>query len=223
MINWKKLLNLSSAKNDKIIAWYASSFLILGVFLKLTTELLEHKNFKSIDEPILQFIANHIRTPALHGTAVDITALGSPALISIFTIIGLVSLLNKKDKMGALFLALNVIIATLWMAVLKNIIARERPTIIPRLIEIDGLSYPSGHSLVSTATYLTLAFLVCRHIQSKALIATVLISTAIIVSLISFSRLYLGVHYPSDVFSGMLFGTSLVLGMTALFKHFAPQ
>jgi undecaprenyl-diphosphatase len=159
----------------------------------------------------------------LNGTAVDITALGSPALISLFTIIGLVTLTIKKDKMGALFLALNVIGSTLWMSVLKNIIARNRPTIIPRLIEVEGLSYPSGHSLVSTATFLSLAFLLCRHIHSKKLITSVLISTGFIIFLVAFSRLYLGVHYPSDVISGILFGISWVLWLTALFKTFSRQ
>lgn len=223
MINWNKYLNLSSPKNIKLLLWFSGAFLFLAFFLKLTSELLEQKNFKSIDEPILLFIANNIRTPNLTGTAIDITALGSPALISIFTIIGLVSLNIKKDRMGALFLALNVIGATLWMSLLKNIIARKRPNIIPRLIEVSGLSYPSGHSLVSTATYLSIAFLVCRHLQSKSLMAMVLASTGLIILLVAFSRLYLGVHYPSDVFSGMLFGISWVLWLTALFKTFSTS
>lgn len=198
--------------------WFAGAFLFLGFFLKLTSELLEHKNFASIDVPILQFIEHNIRTPLLNGVAVDITALGSASLISIFTIIGLVSLTIKKDKQGALFLACNVIGATLWMAVLKNLIGRQRPNIIPRLIEVSDQSYPSGHSLVSTATYLAIAFLVCRHLRSKRLISVVLGFAGFIILLIAFSRLYLGVHYPSDVISGMLFGLSWVLWVSAIFK-----
>lgn len=221
MINWNKYLNLSSPKNVKLLLWFTGAFLFLAFFIKLTAELLEKRHFRTVDEPLLLFIAEHIRSPNLNGLAVDITALGSPALISLFTIIGLVSLFVKKDRMGALFLALNVIGATVWMAILKNIIARPRPLVIPRLIEVSGQSYPSGHSLVSTATYLAIAFLVCRHIHSKKLIAFVLLATGFILFLIAFSRLYLGVHYPSDVTSGMLFGISWVLGLTALFKTLA--
>lgn len=221
MINWNKYLNLSSPRNNKLILWFSGAFLFLGLFLKLTSELLEHKNFKTIDEPILLFIAKHIRTPTLNGIAVDITALGSATCLSIFTLIGLVVLFVKKDRMGALFLALNVIGATAWMGIFKTLIARERPLIIPRLIEVEGLSYPSGHALVSTATFFSIAFLVCRHLHSKTLISTVLISTALIVLLIAFSRLYLGVHYPSDVTSGILLGLAWVLGLTAVFKSFS--
>jgi undecaprenyl-diphosphatase len=223
MINWNKYLNLSSPRHNKTLLWFAAAFLFLAFFFKLTSELFEHNKLESIDKQILLFIADKIRTPALNSIAVDITALGSPVLISTFTIIGLVSLFVKKDRIGALFLALNVIGATLWMAFLKNYIGRERPNIIPHLIEISDRSYPSGHSLVSTATYFAIAFLVCRHIVSKKLIAVVLTSTATIVLFIAFSRLYLGVHYPSDVLSGLLFGISWVLALTAVFKAFSKS
>ncbi len=222
MINYSKYLNLTSSKNIKLLLWFSGAFLFLGLFLKITSELLE-KNLRSIDEPILLFIGNNIRTPSLNGTAVDITALGSPALIGLFTIIGLVTLFVKKDRVGAAFLSLNVIGATLWMAVLKTIIARERPNVIPRLIEVTDHSYPSGHSLVSTATYFAIAFLVCRHIKSKALITAILSTTGLVVLFIAFSRLYLGVHYPSDVFSGIFFGISWVLFLTAIFKTYSTH
>lgn len=223
MINWNKYLNLSSPKNINLILWFSGACLLLGFFLKLTSELITANNFHSVDVPILQYIALHIRSPELNGTAVDITALGSPSILGLTTIIALASLLIKKDKMGALFLGLNVIGATLWMSLLKNVIARERPNIIPRLIEVDGMSYPSGHSLVSTATYLAIAFLVCRHIHSKKLISLVLSFTVSVVMLIAFSRLYLGVHYPSDVVSGIFFGASWVLWLTAFFKTFSKK
>lgn len=223
MINPSKYFNLSTHKNIKLLLWFSAAISLLGLFTKLTSDLLEKKNFNTIDEPILLFIGSHIRTPILNGTAVDITALGSPALIGLFTIIGLVTLFVKNDRIGAAFLSLNVIGATLWMAILKNLIARERPNIIPRLIEVTDHSYPSGHSLVSTATYLSIAFLLSRHIKSKKLIFSVLAFTALVVFLIAFSRLYLGVHYPSDVFSGILFGTSWVLFLTAMFKTFSPH
>jgi undecaprenyl-diphosphatase len=89
------------------------------------------------------------------------------------------------------------------------------------LIEISGLSYPSGHSLVSTATYLSIAFLFYRRIDSKFLKILTLGMAGLIIFFIGFSRIYLGVHYPSDVLSGILFGISLVLWLIALFKSFS--
>jgi undecaprenyl-diphosphatase len=223
MVNLNKLLNFASPKYNKILLWISASFLFFALFLKLTFEVLKHKGLTEIDAPILLFISTNIRTPHLTETAIDITALGSPPLISLFTIIGLIILFVKKDRFAALFLAINVIGATAWMAFLKNLIARERPQIIPRLIEISGLSYPSGHSLVSSATSLTFAFLIGREIKSKKLLVTIFSFAFLIIFTIGFSRLYLGVHYPSDVLSGICFGLSWVLFITAIFKIFSKN
>ena len=187
----------------------------------MTFELMKEQSFKNIDESILIFIAKHLRTEFFTKIAVGITTLGSPALLLFFNTGYLINLFIKKDKLAALFLAMNVICATIWMFILKNIIARERPHIVPRLIKFTGLSYPSGHSLVSTATYLSIAFLFCRHVNSKIIRIIILCLTAFIILLIGFSRLYLGVHYPSDVLGGIIFGISLVLWSTAFFKSFS--
>lgn len=217
--NWTK--NIFTLKKMKIILCFFGSYLFLGFFLKITLEIIKGQSFKNRDESILLFIANHFRTQTLTEIAVNITALGSPALISFFTIISFVILLIKKDKLGILFLAINVIGSSLWMILLKNVVARDRPNIVPRLIEITGLSYPSGHSLVSTATYLSMAFLFYRRTDSRFLKLMVLLLAGLIISLIAFSRIYLGVHYPSDVLSGIIFGLSFFLWLTALFKSFS--
>jgi undecaprenyl-diphosphatase len=218
MFNWIKFFKSQTPKTIKLFILFAGSYLFLGFFLKLTFLLIKEHHFEAIDVPILQFIALHFRTPVLTEAMVDITALGSPSIISLLTIIGLVTLVIRKDRASALFLAVNVIGATLWMAILKNAIARERPQVIPRLIEISGNSYPSGHTLVSTATYLSIAFLLCKKIRARSSRIIILSFASFIILEVGFSRLYLGVHYPSDVFSGMLFGVSFVLWLTALFE-----
>ncbi|MBC7537683.1 MAG: phosphatase PAP2 family protein [Bacteriovorax sp.] len=223
MIQWNKYLNLSSPKNNKLILWFAGAFFFLALFIKFTSEVFEDNKIQNIDQSILLYIGTNLRHTLLNGLAVDITALGSPALISLVTLITMGALLTAKDRIGALYLFLAVSGGTLWMSVLKKFVGRPRPQIISHLVEVEGLSYPSGHSLVSTVTYLTLAILVCRHIKSYKVISVVLVTATLIISLIAFSRLYLGVHYPSDVFSGMLFGISWVLMLTAFFKTFTGK
>lgn len=220
MIQWNKYSNFSSPQNNKILLWFAGAFFFLALFIKFTAEVFEDSGIQNIDQSILLYIGINLRHPFLNGIAVDITALGSPAIITMISLIAIGTLFISKDRSGALYLFLAVSGGTLGMAVLKKFTARPRPQIISHLVEVQGLSYPSGHSLVATVTYLALALLVCRHLKSYKIITLVLITTTLIISLISFSRLYLGVHYPSDVLSGMLFGISWVLMLTAFFKMF---
>ena len=107
----------------------------------------------------------------------------------------------------------------------KGIIARPRPSIIPQLIHASGFSYPSGHAITSSAIYLTMAILACRHFKEIRARVILLMLAGIMIALISFSRIYLGVHYPSDTMSGALIGLAWALFMASLFAktHFAPK
>jgi undecaprenyl-diphosphatase len=97
--------------------------------------------------------------------------------------------------------------------------------VIPQLVHASGFSYPSGHSITSSAIYLTMAILACRHFQSMSSRIVLLALAGLMIALISFSRIYLGVHYPSDTMSGALMGLAWALFMAALFAktHFAPK
>ncbi len=218
MINWNKHLNFSSAKNNKLLFWFAGASFFMALFIKFTAEVFEDDKILKIDNSILTFIGSHLRYPFFNGIAVDITAMGSPTVITIVSITAISALIFAKDRLGAIYLFLTVSGATILMAVLKFFIARPRPQIITHLVEVQGLSYPSGHSLIATATYLAIALLVCRYIKSIKKIVLLLLLTMLLISLIALSRLYLGVHYPSDVMSGIFFGISWVLLLTAIFK-----
>jgi undecaprenyl-diphosphatase len=223
MIQWNKYLNLTYSKNNKRILWFAGSIFFLALFIKFTSEVFEDNKIPDIDKSILLYIDANLRYPFLNGIAVDITALGSAALISLVSILTMGGLLIAKDQIGALYLFLAVTGGTIWISTLKNYMARPRPEIISHLVEVAGLSYPSGHTLVSTITYLAIAHIVSRHIKSLKVISIVFLIAAFIIVLIAFSRLYLGVHYPSDILSGLLFGVSWNLMLTALFKTFSRK
>lgn len=220
MIQWNKYLNLSPSKKNKLLLWVAGAFFFWALFIKFTLEVFEDQKIQNIDQSILQYIGTHLRSPLFNGAVVDITSLGSPSLITLVALIAIGTLLIAKDRIGALYLFLAISGGTLWTAIIKKFMARPRPQIISHLVEVQGQSYPSGHTLVATITYLALALLVCRHLKSYKVILLVLTTAFAIILLIAFSRLYLGVHYPSDVLSGLLFGISWVLMLTAFFKIF---
>jgi undecaprenyl-diphosphatase len=84
-------------------------------------------------------------------------------------------------------------------------------------VEVSGFSYPSGHSLAATSFYLLLMFLAWQYYTSWRSRVVLLGCTALLIGAVCFSRLYLGVHYPSDLVSGMCFGAAWVFLLTSYF------
>lgn len=204
------------------MSFVALASLAVGLFIKLTWELKEDSDLGRIDETILILIGK-LRLTALNGPMVDVTAIGSATVAFFICLIGIVILWLERDRRGAVFFLISVAGAGVWSTIIKLLVHRERPTIIPRLVEVADFSYPSGHTIVSTATFLTLALLASRHFTNwRARVILFLMATALI-GLIAFSRLYLGAHYPSDVLSGVLLGTAWSFGLAAVFFSRSSQ
>jgi undecaprenyl-diphosphatase len=163
-----------------------------------------------------------IRVPWLTAIAVDVTALGSITLVTLFAALMFVVLLALRNRIGALQLAIASIGAAFWTEVTKNIIERARPEVIPRLVEVSGSSYPSGHSLAATSTYFTIAILVGHRLESAPARIAILAMAGLMIVLVAFSRVYLGVHYPTDVAGGVALGGAwgfFVAGTFSLIGH----
>jgi undecaprenyl-diphosphatase len=99
---------------------------------------------------------------------------------------------------------------------LKMIAARPRPDAVPALVYAVGFSFPSGHALTGTAMYVTLVFLASRYLRVQSQRRILLFATTGIVGAIAFSRVYLGVHYPTDIIAGILMGAGWALLMDSL-------
>jgi undecaprenyl-diphosphatase len=197
-----------SSREKRLPLWLGAASLSFGIFVKITSELLEHE-VRGLDSSILTAVAK-MRRPWLTGIAVDITALGSITLVTLISAIALCILLSLKDRPAAWQLFLNSVGAGIWTELTKNIIERARPEEVTHLVQDSGFSYPSGHSLASASLYLTVAILAGHHLPTKGRVLVFCLA-AIIVSLVGMSRVYLGVHYPSDVASGVLLGAAWAL------------
>ena len=137
-----------------------------------------------------------------------ITIIADTYQSAIITILIVAFLYIKKYYREALFLAITMSACGIAMPLLKNIFSRERPDFY-RLIEISGYSFPSGHTTSATTMYLTLAIVVLS-IMNK-LNKYFIFSIAVIgIVIIGSSRIYLGVHYPTDVMAGICLGISIV-------------
>ncbi|PJB52608.1 MAG: PA-phosphatase, partial [Bdellovibrio sp. CG_4_9_14_3_um_filter_39_7] len=143
-----------------------------------------------------------------NGSALDITAMGSPTLCLLISAITVALLWINQRKRELVYFITVSLGAGIWSVIIKNIIERARPQGIPVLIHVEGFSYPSGHTLAATSIYLSLAFILNKNFKFKYSCPFFFSLSVILFSLVGFSRIYLGVHYPSDALSGVFFGSA---------------
>ncbi|MFT3666264.1 phosphatase PAP2 family protein [Piscinibacter sp.] len=184
--------------------------LLVGGFIILTSEVREalageKELIGLIDQTLLALAVEH-RTPALNGVAVDITALGSAAGLSI--LIGFVCLFfllgGRRTAVAHMLLAAAG--AAGLTAALKFYFERSRPDVSLRLVDVQGFSYPSGHSLASAAIYFTCAILVTKPFGEQPRRWLLWAFFLALIAAIGFTRIYLGVHFFSDVVAGIMLG-----------------
>jgi undecaprenyl-diphosphatase len=159
----------------------------------------------TLDRAILVAIGKW-RSPVLNRAATDVTSLGSPTVAIMFAVVSFTVLWVLRDRIGAARVITATVGAQIWVQIIKRILERPRPTILPYLVEFSGFSFPSGHTLVATAAYGTLAAVLCRHVRGSGARIAISIPFWTVVILVALSRVYLGVHYPSDTAGGVLMG-----------------
>ena len=199
----------------RVAAWSGAIALAVGAFLVITHETIIEREGATVDRTILLWGAR-LRTPRLTGIMVDLTALGSPTLVTLFTVVTFAVLIVLRDRRGALHLVVASIGTWIWTSATKGLIEKARPTEVEHLVQVSGYSYPSGHSLAAAALYLTMAIVAGTQLRAAASKAVLFAGASLMVALVAISRVYLGVHYPSDVLSGIALGTAWALILAAL-------
>jgi undecaprenyl-diphosphatase len=195
------------------------SLVLIGVVLLITTlagEVLEG-NTLEFDKRLLQALrkADNPSQPIgpawLELAAFDLTALGGPTVLGL-TVCAVVGFLVLQGLYrNALFVFLASMGGWLLNDVLKEFFARPRPTIVPHLRQVMSLSFPSGHALTSAAVFLTLGALLMRVAERRIVKFYCMFVAMVATLLVGVTRVYLGVHYPTDVLAGWLIGLSWAL------------
>ncbi len=153
-------------------------------------------------------LAQPIGPPWLPGMVRDITSLGSTAVLTLLTIAVVGYLLMDGKRATALLVVAAVGGGAVVSNLLKFGIERPRPELVSHLVDVRSSSFPSGHAMVSAVTYLTLGALLAR-VQPRRRIKAYLLSIAVGTTLlVGMSRVYLGVHWPTDVLAGWCAGAA---------------
>ncbi len=136
----------------------------------------------------------------------DITALGGYTVLSIVTFSTAAYLWMAGQRRVAFFVVVAAAGAVLWVTLLKLGFDRPRPDLVPHIMSAETPSFPSGHSTAAAAIYLMLGALLARF-QTRRLLRLFFVGLAVAITvLVGFSRVYLGVHWPSDVVAGWTLG-----------------
>ena len=199
-----------------VLAGVLVLFVCLFVTFELTGEVVEGDT-QSFDERVLRALRdpNDPSTPIgphwLRIAALDITSLGSGIVLGLAVAAITGFLLLQGMTRTALFILAASVGGWILNNGLKELFGRARPAVVPHLSEVASLSFPSGHAMTSAAVYLTLGVLLMRLVERPitkfycfgvAMLATILIGS---------TRVYLGVHYPTDVLAGWLIGFAWAL------------
>jgi undecaprenyl-diphosphatase len=194
----KILINLFILVTALLVFTYVAKEVVSGEsrgFDEMTLNYLRHDGKIMTDEQTW-----------LTGMMIDITALGGATIIFMITAAVVFYLLIQKQYE---FMWL-ILIATIGGAIiafgLKELFARERPPLMFHLLPVKSMSFPSGHAMMSSVVYLTQGALLAKVQSNKNLRIYILLAAMILVFLIGISRIYLGVHYPTDVLAGWSVG-----------------
>jgi undecaprenyl-diphosphatase len=185
--------------------------ILLFVFLALAGEVMEGETlafdkkillaFRKADDP-----SQPIGPEWITGVLLDLTSLGGPTVIALVVLAVVGFLLLQTRYWTAFFILMTALTGEVVSYAMKGMFARPRPTIVPHLREAFSSSFPSGHAMQSAIIYLTLGAVLMRITESRLTKIYCLTVAMLLTFLVGLSRVWLGVHYPTDVLAGWIVG-----------------
>ena len=195
-------------------------FLILCValflFAKIGSEIVEGDTL-SFDRAVITAlrVPGDLATPIgpkwMMLTIRDLTALGGVVILTLLTVMVTGYLIVQGKRATALFIVASIVSGSLLATLLKGVFQRPRPEIVAHLVDVSSTSFPSGHAMNSAIVYLTLGGLLARTHEDRPIRIYILTVAILLTLIIGCSRVYLGVHWPTDVLAGWTVGASWAL------------
>ena len=206
--------------NNKYKEYIKYTILILCsvIFAIFTYKVVADKTIY-IDSIVYNYISNNIINKNRTEIVKVITNITSPIMVIITLLILVLAIKDKKIKIS---LVINLLRSTIINNLIKVIIARPRPE-INKLVTETGYSFPSGHSITSMVFYGYLVYLTYKYINNKKIKIPLIIFLILLIPTIGLSRIYLGVHYASDVLCGFLLGIIYLILFISISKKYLER
>lgn len=207
-----KIYNFLTFLDSSKVTLILFSEIIFGVFLsvfsfvlfsKITKDVFE-QDFSQFDSTIINFVYQ-FRNPILTKIMLAISFLGGAPFLLFCSLLIILFLIIKKHKHESILFIFTLLLGFAINFFIKIWVGRPRPTIQP-LVSEASYSFPSGHSMNSFVFYALIAFYIFRFTRKKRLAFLISTFSILLIFLIGLSRIYLGVHYPSDVVAGFVAG-----------------
>jgi undecaprenyl-diphosphatase len=150
--------------------------------------------------------------------ALDVTSLGGTTVLVLLTLAAVGFMLLIRKWGAAIFVVVSILGGTLLSSFLKTWFDRPRPDLVPHAVEVTSASFPSGHAMLAMTTYLTLGAVLAEVEERRRIKVYILTWAVLLALLVGASRVYLGVHWPTDVLAGWCIGSAwaLLCGCVAL-------
>lgn len=204
-----------------------SFFVAIGAvwaFAEITEEVLEGST-QRFDEAVLTWVEGH-RTPVLDHLALEVTALGNFATLTVLVLAVSVFLWLTHHRISVALLMIAVAGGAIVNTLLKEVFDRPRPSVVEQITDVSTQSFPSGHAMAAFIAYASVAYLGGRLEPTAKLRWTTWGLAALLILGVGASRVYLGVHYPSDVVGGFIAGLAwlgfIISGLTAV-RYFSSR
>lgn len=202
-------LDCEATTTDKAIRFRAATLLIVAaasvvLFGWLATEILEHQSL--VFDSAIRNAVHQQATPPLTILMLGLSLLGSADVLLPFVVVTLIVMAGAGIRRQAILLVVSLTGAAVLDTTLKLAFHRPRPQPFFNLPAPGDYAFPSGHAMVSLCFYITLAWIVSGRLATRWSRVAVWTGAALLIGLIGFSRVYLGVHYPTDVLGGYAAG-----------------
>ncbi|GLC25541.1 phosphatase PAP2 family protein [Roseisolibacter agri] len=187
---------------------------LLGVTFAWVAHRVRAGSTQAFDEGVLRWVAAH-RIPWLESTLLELTFLGTGTVVVTIAGVAALFLTLTRQRTAAALLLWSTLGAILLNNVLKAAFVRPRPELFTWGTHVRTTSFPSGHAMSAAAIYGTVAFLAARLAPQRRTRIAIYAVAAVLIVLVAASRVYLGVHYPTDVAAGLLVGFAWAAFCTA--------
>lgn len=197
----------------RLLVEFLLAAILAFAFLKLASDVAEGDTM-ALDRRIILALrsaadpSRSIGPPWLTAAMVDMTAIGGVSVLTLLTVLVAGYLLAARKAATALFVVAAIAGGSAISIGLKAIFVRPRPDIVAHLVQVDTTSFPSGHAMNSAIVFLTLGTLLARTRADRATSTYLVVAAMVLTLLVGVSRVYLGVHWPSDVLAGWCVGAA---------------